>query len=789
MIRRLAMIGLLAAGFLRSTPQARAQDPAASLAEIRAGLDNVTLAPDERARRTLDAAATLDQAARRSATAADRRARWREAIGLLDDCVTRQPAADPAPMLRFQAGVYAWAEGRSFADQADLAPGDGPARLGAIQALDDSVARLRGIAIRPGQAAEPFAQNVRFRLAQAIADRARFAPDGDGGRIAAEREAVALLDPPITTPGLRGFARLLRSELHNRLGHYGQAQVEVEEAEKSDPPPPAGSILEAKVASLSGRELFDEARKLVVAAKVDDATKALLDVRIILASRRAVPPGRSRDAIDAEAFRAAEKLRGSGRPEARRAPIELARTLDEPVATAPPEWWDILADGFLDLGEPARAGRLLARGADRVEAAGKADRAAIFRFKAGACLFEAEKFAEAEPPLSRLIDNPSAPKDLRARAGMLRALARGRALAIRQAGASKESYLSALEGQVRDFPAEPASGEARWLLGKVRTGSDRRDEALALWSGIAHGQPRWLEARLAIADLRLEAVEDQRINRDPAATRAKIEEARRSTREARDAAAEGTESVAIGLRAARLELIPEAGRPAEALEICDRLLKEAARPDQHRQARLLRMVALAALHRFPEAEQVARSEARDDQPAALLPALRLLDRLATETEAETNRRRSGLILRLMTARLVEHLDQIPAPSRDEARLRHARALLFSGDPAACRQQIADWGGPSEIGDNAFLRDLADTYLRLDAFPLAIEAEKLRAARLVPGSLPWLEARYGLALACYRSGRGKDARQVVDATAILHPDLGGGELRGKFEKLRQRIAQE
>jgi len=31
--------------------------------------------------------------------------------------------------------------------------------------------------------------------------------------------------------------------------------------------------------------------------------------------------------------------------------------------------------------------------------------------------------------------------------------------------------------------------------------------------------------------------------------------------------------------------------------------------------------------------------------------------------------------------------------------------------------------------------------------------------------------------------------VIDATAILHPDLGGGELRGKFERLRQRIGRE
>ena len=101
--------------------------------------------------------------------------------------------------------------------------------------------------------------------------------------------------------------------------------------------------------------------------------------------RRGVPDGR-------EAPRAQV-----ARPEARRASIELARTLDTPGPDAPPEWWDLLADGYLKLGNPTKAGRLLAKGADRAEAAGQGDRAAPLRYKAGACLFEAEKFAEADP--------------------------------------------------------------------------------------------------------------------------------------------------------------------------------------------------------------------------------------------------------------------------------------------------------------------------------------------------------------------------------------------------------
>ena len=139
--------------------------------------------------------------------------------------------------------------------------------------------------------------------------------------------------------------------------------------------------------------------------------------------------------------------------------------------------------------------------------------------------------------------------------------------------------------------------------------------------------------------------------------------------------------------------------------------------------------------------------------------------------------------------MIDRIEQIPPADRDQVRLQHVRALLFSGDPAAARKEVIAWGGPGETDDPELLRDLADLYLRLDAFALVIDVERLRAGRLTPGSLPWFEARYGLALAYYRSDRLKEARQVIDATAILHPDLGGGELRGRFERLRQKLGNE
>ncbi len=773
--------------------QARAQPPPAASQELRAVLENPSIPADDRARRALEAAAEIDATAQATPRLADRLARWGEAIALLDGFLGREPAVPSAATLRFQGGVYAWARGRGLLDSADSAPGDPDLRARAIEALDDAVRRLRGVPTPGDDPTDPFGQNVRFRLAQALADRARLDPEGAPGRLGVEREARGLLDRAASLPAIRGYATLLKAELATRLGMTGQAQIEVEEAEKATPAPPPASILEIKVAALAGRSLFDDAFRAVDASRADDGFRDLLRLRIALAARRATGAGKPRDAIDARAFGLADALRQGGRVEGRRGLIELARAIDEPPPNAPEGWWACLAEGQVRLGNPTRGGRLAARGGDRLEADGQGEAAARLRSKAGAYLFEAEQFAEADRVLTRVADAPAArvAAPVRARAGMLRALSRGRGLALHQPGASREAYLAALEAQVRDFPADPSSGEARWLLGKVRQAAGRKDEAVTLWSGIAHGHPRWLEASLIVADLLRQGVEDQRIGRNSAIVRARMDEARRSIRAMLDAASEGSEPALLGLRAARLELIPGpgAGDPARALEAVDRVLQGAASAEEHRQARLDRMVALAELSRFVEAEQVARLESKAGDPIPILPALRRLDRAAAETESDILRRKIGTVARVITARLSEKLDTFPPPIRDEVRLRHARATLFAGDPGLARREIAAWGGPGQLDDADLLRDLADTYLRLDAFALAIDVERIRSGRLAPGSLPWFEARYGLALAYFRSHQPKEAARIIDATAILHEDLGGGDLKARFQRLRQRIEQE
>jgi hypothetical protein len=85
-----------------------------------------------------------------------------------------------------------------------------------------------------------------------------------------------------------------------------------------------------------------------------------------------------------------------------------------------------------------------------------------------------------------------------------------------------------------------------------------------------------------------------------------------------------------------------------------------------------------------------------------------------------------------------------------------------------------------------LRDLADTYSRLELYTRVFDIERLRMQNNPTGSLLWFDARYALAIAYFRSSRLREAAQLIDSAEILHPDLGGGALREKFIHLRQRL---
>jgi hypothetical protein len=734
----------------------------------------------------LELAATLDRIGQSAGTVEARRARWTEAVRQLDAFEEKNTRHLRSLEVRFQAAVYVWALAQSWQQQAEVDPTNTRARDEAVKDLDQAITRLHAIQrALPAGASELLDQNLRFRLAQALADRAALDPGGSSPRRRREEEAVSNLERPITEATLKGFALWLRAALLARLERFEPAQEALDEAAKARPVPPAADLLAVRAEILAGRKRFAEALRAIDTSSLEASARDALAVHILLEQWAGTAAGSERSAVETALFRRVAVLRAAGGPEVRAVLLELARRLVEPDDSQAPEAWEALAEGALGLGDVLRASRLEMRAAARAEALGQPEKAAKLRVRAGAYLYEAEKYGEADAVLTRVYGNPRA-GEARPAAGMLRALARGRALALGSPGASRKAYVDALEAQIRDFPGDPVTNEARWLLGQLRVASGEKEAALALWAAITPGSPRWVEARLAVARLNQDELDTLRIGNDRSQIDARYAAARTFLTQSLKQAGSAIERADLGLALARLELTPIVGEPDQARQRSEQILHGASRPDQRDRARQLRIVALAVLNRFDEAEKEARDESARARLDDLLEIARLLDRIAADSEADLRMRRFGFIIRTLLSNTPEQSRELSEDQLAELRLRNCRALLYLGDDERARRSLTAWTGKVPEEDRGFLRDLADTYFRLEAYSLAIDVERLRQKGLATGSLPWFESRYRVALALYRSGKTKDALHLIDATTILHPDLGGGALRDKFVRLRQRI---
>ncbi len=758
------------------------------VASIRSQLANPGIDLARREALAQDLASTLDRAAQSSRNPEVRRSRWAEAITILDRFIRDNSGIVSDRQLGLQAAIFRWAQAQTWVQAVQFEPGNPQHRERAIALLDDALERLRSITTI-GESTT-LGDNLRFRLAQTLADRAELEKPGSDSRKSLESEAMKLLEKPGTELGLAGFWHALRAELLLRDGKPDEAGRELDAAAQAKPEPPEDEIIAIRVPLLLARKQPEAAKDAVAKSHLNDADKSLWRVRILLAELASLPPDDARRKIHGELFHEVRGLRTSQSAESRLALLEVARAGIEPGPDEPPDDWDALAEAFQRSGDPVRAAAAATRAAEGAARAGKKTEAAGYRLRAGAFLFQAGKFLPADAELSRVADDPSAGA-IRARAGMLRALARGRALSYHQPGSSASAYQEALERQVKDFPADPATDEARWLLGGLALSAGEPDRARELWASIPSRSPRWLDAQLAIVAVEIEDLDRQLINPDRRQLAESFTRADKLLAAAFRQARTEDSLARLMLARARLNLVPEAGRPETARDLCERVSRLPARPSILYHARLLRLVALVELGRYIEAEREAQTHPDWDLPSeqgALFDTIRLLDQGASIATTDLRQRRFGLVLKLMLE-TVQTIDRKFEPKQlIELKMRLTRALLFVGNDIDARRSISAWKGTPDTSSDRMLRDLGDTYRRLEFYSLDIDVQRLRIRNSAAGSLPWFDAKYALALAYYHTGQYRDAINVIDATSILHPDLGGGELREKFIRLRQRIGE-
>ncbi len=773
----------------------RAQEPAAGdelmqqLTRLKLQADDTSLAIGQRESLVQEMAGTLDRAARGAGSADQRQERWGRAVGLLDEFNTQNPGHPRTREFQLQAAVYRWVQGQSWQEIGELNPGDERARREGAAALDDAIVRLRAI---PAQDVEKvLADNIRFRLARALADRASLDASDSPDRRSRQADALALLQEPMTEPGLKGFFGLLRADLLLRTGRLAEAATELEAVSRLDPAPPEQEVLDVRIPILIGQKKFKEAEAVITASHLEPSGKELELVELRLAELAGLAAGTDRLPLEQDLFRKVKALSQGRSSNARLGLLALGKSGIDPDPRNAPEAWDVLAEASEIQGDAARSSALELRAADRAEQQGQAEAAAGFRLRSGGFLFQSGKYVEADALLSRVADDPRAGA-VRAKAGMLRAMARGRALAGGAPGVTASTYAASLQQQIQSFPTEPSTDEARWLLGMLMRAAGEPGKAEPLWTAIAQGSPRWLEARLAVAEIRRAAVESQLLGGDRRLITQAYQQAETFLTESIKQARNESEQAALLLAEVRLNLVPSTGKTPRAIVLLNRLGHLGLTPQERYRARLYRTIALVQEGPpYLDAEREAQTHATWAEPSArgvLLDAIRLIDQCAMFSEADLHQRRLGLILRLLVQPLVQEPDdeKWSPEERSELKMRLARAYLFLGDERNARVSLQAWAGFSRSASDDLLRDLADTYNRLEAYELAIDVQRLRLTKLPSGSAAWFEARYGLALAYFHAGQHKAAAQLIDATAILHPELGGGTVEKKFIKLRQRL---
>ena len=206
--------------------------------------------------------------------------------------------------------------------------------------------------------------------------------------------------------------------------------------------------------------------------------------------------------------------------------------------------------------------------------------------------------------------------------------------------------------------------------------------------------------------------------------------------------------------------------------------------------RLLRLAALVEAGRYVEAEGEAQSHSSWQAPTetnALFDVVRLLDQCSASSDTDLRQRRFGLVNKLIVEPLVGDEERLTPQQRGELAMRLTRALLSIGADRDARLSLAPGGTspsrPRAIGcsETSATRTIGSKSIRSTSTSSACGSRTTPPARLA-GSM----CGTALALAYFHSDKLKEAAQLIDSTAILHPELGGGMLHDKFIRLRQRL---
>jgi len=794
-----------------------------SLAEAycRERLAEPDLSAADRAEMVIELSQTKAQHALNTAPA-DRGPLWDEARQVVTDFLRDHPDSPRLVLVRLQDALTVLARGELARQEAELGAAGAPSlreareqlRMSAtlLTKLKEDAAELLRKRNRDGRAAEgeltanelvSLGNNIQYQLARAYRNQAHCyaadTPDRANGLTQAAQQLAPLSRRDAADP-LTWNARIDAIACARLLGDLTDATRRVDAILTADPPVPvalAARAEQVRIALAAGKP--DEALKLIqqgreIGGMADpDLDYAILETFIALWQAAA----KQQDSDDAKKWQdqAAKMVRlielVHGPYWLRRADTLLAQSAGE-SDTGNVELLVRAAENLYLRGDLDEAVARYDQAARLEKKARRSDQAFDLWFKAAA--IEHQRLQREEAMLRfrdlarTLPDQPRAPR------AHLLAILNASVLASEADPPDTGRYEALLQEHLNMWPSGSGSDQARWWLGRLCEHRKQWQHALAAFTKISPEFPQYEDAFRAIVRC----------------WRAQLSEKAAAGQLSKDdttAAARWFENVILGperrlpeqfsqvqreaaVAAAEIRLTYTKNGFASARNLLQAALKGADdAPERWRsEAQMLLVVALAGQGQRDDALQLLRQVSGGD-PTRMLQMTTALRDLTQRAPATA--RRDLARLQLEAADLASSArDQLSATGKRQLDLCRGEALAAAGltDRAlALYKQLASAHPDDGEIQEAYAALLLDAKDR-DSLEEALKQWHVVAHRSQPESDRWYRAKYGLAETHYELGNKQRAISLIQYLETLHPELGGDELRAKFEDLLTRCKQ-
>ena len=648
-------------------------------------------------------------------------------------------------------------------------------------------------------------RNVDYQLGRAYRNQGESYPPKSPDRLSSLEQAVetfeALTKTEQTDP-ITWQARLEEVACKRLLGDLTSGDKILDLVDAQAPPADVADRARAqriRIRIAAGR--LDEARKYLKSDDTEVSSPVDADVRIaalewLIASAAAEEKaGRANEAADYRArAELLTKLIGERQAPywARRAEAITASAAASSPAGAGDSSLTAAAASFYRQGNMEKALELYDQLFTQAWSKRQQDLAFDAAFTAAAIDQQRKEHAKAAARYSKLAqtiaDHPRA-----AEAQLLAAYNAGQALQTAKPEALEAGladYARLLEVQLKQWPKAKETAQACVWLGTLRAQQRSFDAAAQALSGVPLESPLAADAVRQLGDVR-------------SAQLAALQEAGAATREAFAAAERELAryvpgypqpmpiaSPAAGLAALALGkltlLYGDASQTTRAAELLNAAAAYADLPAGDRaKCDVWRAGALAASGRIDEAAAIV-APLKDVSVAEAGAVVALVD-AATSPALKRNAATAEFVLKLTS--LIRGGQPWPANAALlPAQRAEARAFETLGRAAEARSaydalaRSYPQDGDAQLAYAEFLAQQADQ----EALKLATTKWREVERASVQSSPRWYRAKLGVAEAYEKLGDRARAKQLVELMQALHPELGGAELKPKFEALLARV---